>query len=134
MFHPNHSPLAPCFLASPDSIQFNSIPFNSIQATPTHLKNPCKTNSKLAIHPYRYIVQGRPHSVIAGSGAIRAAPILARAGLASADASHFSSQPQTVARKCAMLTRLARISIIHGCSSIRHGDARLAGSSRDSTR
>jgi hypothetical protein len=39
-----------------------------------------------------------------------------------------SSHPQTVARKCAILTRLARISIIQGCSSIRQGEARREGS------
>lgn len=68
------------------------------------------------------------HSEIIASGAIRAATMLARAGLLSFAGSHFSSQPQTVERKCAMLTRLARISIIHGCSSIRHGEARRDGS------
>ena len=40
---------------------------------------------------------------------------------------NYSSQPQTVARKWAMLTRLLRISIIQGCSSMRQGDARRTG-------
>jgi hypothetical protein len=42
--------------------------------------------------------------------------------------SHFSSHPQTVARKWAIFTRLLRISIIQGCSSIRQGEARREGS------
>jgi len=41
---------------------------------------------------------------------------------------YFSSHPQTLARKCAIFTRLGRISIIHGCSSMRHGLARRFGS------
>lgn len=40
----------------------------------------------------------------------------------------FSFQPHTVDRKCAMFTRLLRISIIQGCSSIRQGEARREGS------
>src|ERR1700709_1164784 len=39
-----------------------------------------------------------------------------------------SDHPQTSERKCAMFTRFPRISIIQGCSSMRQGDARRAGS------
>ena len=46
--------------------------------------------------------------------------------LAAFEAQSFQSQ--TCAKKCAMLTFLVFISTIHGCSSIRHGVARLAGS------
>lgn len=40
----------------------------------------------------------------------------------------FSSQPQTLLRKCAMFTLFGLISTIHGCSSILQGEALRAGS------
>lgn len=46
----------------------------------------------------------------------------------SATEGSWSSQPQTWDRYLPMLTRLDRMSTIHGCSSMRHGVALRLGS------